>query len=325
MVDFCHLDPKLDYIKSILDSEELEKAVGKKLKRNEFNMISKVSLENYNVDPEIHNLIEFLVGMAFQFCIINPVTVQTIQQSYLTYGLNSYLINCIAALMLPKYLLLRGSLNPLPLNENIFYIKALHLFSNTSTSKTEIALGAIYLFCFETTYGNILGAMVHFGMAKATCLELRLHMVDADNLTCLKSDQSIEICEKRNAWWCIMGVEFIMSLVYSIPISGWSNPEQCHIPHHLLNFSPGPYSIDEKIDNSFQNIYSPSIYETLPHFNYISINIFFAQVTVLIMREMKAFYKYEKFEEVFIKNSKILNLLDHEAKLKTEPSQPSHS
>jgi hypothetical protein len=130
-------------------------------------MISKVKLKNHGIDPEIHNLIEFLVGMTYQFCVMNPVTVETIQHSYLTYGLNSYLINCIAALMLPKYLLLRGILNPLPLNENIFYIKALYLLSNPLTSKTEIALGAIYLFCFETRYGNTWGAMMHLIMSKS--------------------------------------------------------------------------------------------------------------------------------------------------------------
>jgi hypothetical protein len=130
-------------------------------------MIRKVKLKNHGIDPEIHNLIELLVGMSFQFCIFNPVTIQTIQQSYLTYGLNSYLINCIAALMLPKYLLLRGILNPLPLNENIFYIKALYLLSSSSTSKMEIALGAIYLFIFETNYGSYWGAIMHFIMSKS--------------------------------------------------------------------------------------------------------------------------------------------------------------
>jgi hypothetical protein len=130
-------------------------------------MIKKVYLPNHKTDPELHSLIEFLVGMSFQFCIFNPVTIQTIQQSYLTHGLNSYLINCIAALMLPKYLLLRGIINPLPLNENIFYIKALYLLSNSSTSKMEIALGAIYLFCFETSFGNSWGAIMHFIMSKS--------------------------------------------------------------------------------------------------------------------------------------------------------------
>jgi hypothetical protein len=130
-------------------------------------MISKVSLENCGVDPEIHNLIEFLVGMSFQFCILNPVTVQTIRRSYLAYGLNSYLISCIATLMLPKYLLLRGKLKPLPLKDNIFYIKSLYLLTCSSTSKSEIALGAMYLFFFETNYGNFWAALVHFGLAKS--------------------------------------------------------------------------------------------------------------------------------------------------------------
>ncbi|KXN66638.1 hypothetical protein CONCODRAFT_11474 [Conidiobolus coronatus NRRL 28638] len=333
MVDFCHLDPKLNYIRSILDSGELEKAVGKKLRRNELNMIRKVNLENYGVDPKIHNLIEFLVGMSFQFCIFNPVTVQTIQKSYLTFGLNSYLINCISALMFPKYLLLRGIIKSLPLKDNIFYIKSLHLLTCSSTLKSEIALGTIYLLCFETRCGNLWGAMVHHGMAKSACLELRLHMVDADNQACLKKYQSIETCEKRNAWWCIMGVEIAMSLIYNLPITAQSNPKQCHMPHHLLNFSPGPYSVDEDIEHSFQNIYSPSIYEKLPHFNYVSIIIWLAEAAVIILGEFKGFYKSSKdiqyrakllsnLDEKFgiiLNISKFFNLVDYEAKLKTTP------
>jgi hypothetical protein len=130
-------------------------------------MISKVTLENYGVDPEVHNLIEFLVGMSFQFSIFNPITVHTIQQSYLENGLNSYLINCIAALMLPKYLLLRGILKPLPLKDNMFYIKSLHLLKCNSTSKSELALGSLYLLYLESSYGNYWGAMIHYGTSKS--------------------------------------------------------------------------------------------------------------------------------------------------------------
>jgi hypothetical protein len=69
--------------------------------------------------------------------------------------------------MLPKYLILRGILEPLPLKNNIFYTKALYLLTCSSTSKSEIALGAIYMFLFETSYGNVWAALVHFGLAKA--------------------------------------------------------------------------------------------------------------------------------------------------------------
>ena len=69
--------------------------------------------------------------------------------------------------MLPKYLLIRGSLNMLPLNQNIFYIKALYLLTCPTTSKSEIALGNIYLFIFETSYGSSWGALIHLGMAKS--------------------------------------------------------------------------------------------------------------------------------------------------------------
>lgn len=165
-------------------------------------------------------------------------------------------------------------------------------------------------------------------------------MIDADNQIDLNNDKNIEHCEKRNVWWCIVSVEVVMSILYNIPISTRSNPKQCHIPHHLLNFSPGPYQIDENIEYKFQKIYSPSIYQILPHFNYISISIWLTEVAALVFREMKAFYKSskdlnyrakllnnldEKIEEIVIKNSKLFNLLDYKAKLKTEPSAYANS
>jgi hypothetical protein len=160
-------------------------------------------------------------------------------------------------------------------------------------------------------------------------------MIDADNQPYLNSNQSIELCEKRNAWWYIQGMDVVRSLLYDFPIGMRSNPEQCHIPHHLLNFSPGPYPVDVNINLSFQNSYSPSIYEILPHFNYFSIVIWIAELIMLVLSEMKAFYKSpndadlrekllniiaKKFEEIITKNSKHFNLLDYKENLKTEPS-----
>jgi hypothetical protein len=160
-------------------------------------------------------------------------------------------------------------------------------------------------------------------------------MIDVYSHNFHKSDQSLEICEKRNAWWCILGVEAIMYLLYNIPISSKSNPKHCHMPHHLLRFSPAPYSVAENIGITARISNFTSIYQAIPNFSYLSILIWANEVIVFIIEGLKEFYKSsksvdyrlkllaeldEKYEEVVLKNSKLFDLLDYESKLKAKPS-----
>jgi hypothetical protein len=160
-------------------------------------------------------------------------------------------------------------------------------------------------------------------------------MIDADNHTSLKNEESIEVCEKRNIWWCIMNVEVIMSLLYNFPIGSQFNPEQCHFPHHSLNFSPGPYSIDEKIDHNSQNLYSHSIYRRLPHLNHLSISTWAGEIIDFFIRKLEEFYKSSKgigdrvkilieldslFDEIVHGNSYLFDLLEYEKNLRDNPA-----
>jgi hypothetical protein len=159
-------------------------------------------------------------------------------------------------------------------------------------------------------------------------------MIDADNQTSLKNEESIEVCEKRNIWWSIMSIEVIMSLLYNFPISVQFNPEQCHVPHHSLNFSPGPYSIDEKIDHKSQNLYSHSIYRRLPHLNHLSTLTWGSEIIDFFIRKLEEFYKSSKgigdrvkilieldslFDEIVHGNSYLFELLEYEKNLKANP------
>jgi hypothetical protein len=115
------------------------------------------------VPEPIEKLLEILIGMSFKFCLACPVSEYTVKEIYSEYGVNSFLINSIAACMLPKYLLLTGNTRYLDLKENPFYLKALFLLESPLTSAKEIMLGTIYLMLLEISHGNLWACFIHLG------------------------------------------------------------------------------------------------------------------------------------------------------------------
>jgi hypothetical protein len=98
--------------------------------------------------------------MSFQFCTFSPCTVETIQEAYYNSGLNSYLINSIAACTLPVYVMKRGEEDISP-KDNIFYLRTLYLLHNQKTSMKELILGTVYLLQIESSYDNMWAFFVH--------------------------------------------------------------------------------------------------------------------------------------------------------------------
>jgi hypothetical protein len=160
-------------------------------------------------------------------------------------------------------------------------------------------------------------------------------MIDADNQTSVKNEESIEVCEKRNIWWCIYDVEVIISMLYNFPISSQCNPENCHMPHHSLNYNPSPYQVMEDIDHTTHFVSSPSIYQRLPHLNHLSILTWACRIMDFFIRKLGGFYKSSKgigdrvkilieldslFDEIVHGSSYLFDLSKYEKNLKANPT-----
>jgi hypothetical protein len=124
-------------------------------------IIKRVRLNSGKVSESIEKLLEILIGMSFKFCLASPVSEDTVKEIYSDHGINSFLINSIAACMLPKYLLLTGNTKYLDLKENPFYLKALFLLESPLTSAREIMLGTMYLVLLELSHGNLWMCFIH--------------------------------------------------------------------------------------------------------------------------------------------------------------------
>jgi hypothetical protein len=120
-------------------------------------------LNNDKVPEPIEKLLEILIGMSFKFCLACPMSEETVKETYSMYGINSFLINAIAACMLPKYLLLTRNTRYLDLKENPFYLKALFLLESPLTSAREIMLGTMHLILLEASHGNLWMSFIHLG------------------------------------------------------------------------------------------------------------------------------------------------------------------
>lgn len=136
--------------------------LGRNITKNPLISYNRVKLYNPNVNTELNRILEILVGLSFQFSFLCPVSVETIKECYKTNGINSYLVNCIAASMLPRYIILRGETKMLDLRDNVFYLKAIYLLNSNSTPLREILVGTAFIIWLEVSVGNVWSAMIHF-------------------------------------------------------------------------------------------------------------------------------------------------------------------
>jgi hypothetical protein len=141
--------------------------MGMKLVKKALKPKTNHILYNPNQSKNMNELISELVSMYFEYCTICIVSINTIVDCYERLGLNSYLVNCICACMMPQYLMLRGRSEGLELQDNIFYLRALFLFKCNSTAKMEIVWGTTTLLLLELQYGSLFNAFVHLGKLTA--------------------------------------------------------------------------------------------------------------------------------------------------------------
>jgi hypothetical protein len=92
-----------------------------------------------------------LIGIGYKYCLDSPASIETVQYIFETQGFNSFLINCIAACTLPKYLRIKGDFDTNP-EDNVFYQRALFLLSNENVALRDKLLGMVYLISFEIDF-----------------------------------------------------------------------------------------------------------------------------------------------------------------------------
>jgi hypothetical protein len=97
-------------------------------------------------------------------------------------------------------------------------------------------------------------------------MESKVNIIDSDhpiNPREFFHPQKIEI---RNVWWCRLSGEFAISAAYFKPLYLIANPQESHIPHPQLDFTPGPYGAMENLDEKLHKYGQCTPYNKVPHF-----------------------------------------------------------
>lgn len=123
------------------------------------------------------------------------------------------------------------------------------------------------------------------------CVENKINLLDEGYPLRPRPSNDLETCEKRNAWWTCTGGEVLCSMAYHHPLILKTNSKEVHIPHHQLNFNPGPYhSTQTLLDNQEFNM-DPTFHETIPSFRSFAILMWSSQIISPLFEISQNFFK----------------------------------
>jgi hypothetical protein len=128
-----------------------EEITGQSLTTKKIANYAKIPLKNPSIQPKLIGLMSNLIGISYKYCLDNPASIETVQHIFETQGFNSFLINCIAACTLPKYLRIKGDFDT-SAEDNVFYQRALFLLNSNKIELRDKLLGMIYLISFEVAF-----------------------------------------------------------------------------------------------------------------------------------------------------------------------------
>jgi hypothetical protein len=98
-------------------------------------------------------------------------------------------------------------------------------------------------------------------------MESKVNLIDSDHPFNPRDFFDPKKIEIRNAWWCRLSGEFAISAAYFKPLHLTANPQESHIPHPQLDFTPGPYGAVEDLDEKLHKYDQCTPYNKVPHFH----------------------------------------------------------
>ncbi|KXN64547.1 hypothetical protein CONCODRAFT_80950, partial [Conidiobolus coronatus NRRL 28638] len=254
------------------------------------------------------DLMSDLIGICYKYCPDNPASIETVQQIFQTQGFNSFLINCIAAYTLPKYLRMKGDIDTGTEN-NVFYQRALFLLNNENVTLRDKLLGMMFLISFEVDYKDPWLVSIRCKKFEAMCYEAKLNTLDAYQDLQLK-EYDLNTCEMRNVWYCYLINEIIYTANTLTPMKVEFNPENVYLPHPNFNFTPTKMNPRKILNSTIIEVISTSPYEIHTNFNSMARLIWLNQAFIPVLNLYSKFLNTKLgFERMLIVNE-ILNSLE---------------